>query len=86
MAIRKRVLTTAILSVFAFSLLVTGGCTKYASQDDLQNLEEAKQAAISAEKEVEKVKAQRKKLEKDLAAKEDELKKAEEELETVKNR
>jgi len=77
---------TALMVVFlALFVLGSVGCTKYASQDDLQTLKEAEQAAISAEKQKDKVIAERKGLEKELSVKQQELKDAESELEYVKN-
>jgi len=70
---------------FCLSLMAVG-CTKYASPDDLKTLEAANQAAISAEKELEKTKLERQKLEKQVTAKEAELEKAKAEFEQVKSK
>ena len=80
----RRVTAVVVTLVFAASLIMSVGCTKYASPDDLQRLEEARKAAVSAEKEVDKVKAEHKQVEQDLAKKESELKAVQEELEYVK--
>jgi len=81
----KKVIGTFVIILFSVSLLGTVGCTKYASQDDLQNLEENRQAAVSAEKDLERVKSERTQLEKERDAKKAELQDAERELERVKN-
>ena len=84
MTLLKRILTAALTLLFTISLLGAVGCTKYASQDDLNKLSEAKQAAASAEKELDKVKSTRIALEKDLQAKEKELQEVETELNSLK--
>ena len=53
----------------------TTGCTKYASQEQLKALEDAKNAALSAEKRVEELKVEKAQLEKDIAVKKQELQK-----------
>jgi len=80
----RRVTAVVVALVFAVTLIMSVGCTKYASPDDLQRLEEARKAAVSAEKEIDKVKTERKQVEQDLANKEAELKAVQEELEYVK--
>ena len=80
----RRVTAVVVTLVFAASLIMSVGCTKYAGPDDLQRLEEARKAAVSAEKEIDKVKSERKQVEQDLAKKESELKAVQEELEYVK--
>jgi len=78
---------TALAVVFVAIFIIGGtGCSKYASPDDMKKLKEAEQAAISAEKELSKTIAERQKLEQELAAKQQELKEAEAELEHVKSR
>lgn len=69
-----------------FSVLFIEGCTKYASQDDLNTLDEANNAAVSAEKELAMVEKERRQLENDLSQKEGELADAKAEFEKVKNR
>ncbi len=80
----RRVTAVVVTLVFAATLIMSVGCTKYASPDDLQQLEEARKAAVSAEKEVDKVKAERKQAEQDVANMESELKAVQDELEYVK--
>ena len=85
MLIFRKIVAMTVLLTFAVALLTVGGCTKYASQDDLNNLDEAKKAAVSAERELEGVKAQRADLEKQVQVKEAELKKKEDELQRLRN-
>jgi len=82
----KNAFIILMLVVFTSSVFFSVGCTKYASQDDLKTLDEVRQAAISAEKELDKVKSERQQLEKELVVKQQDLKNAEQELEKVKNR
>jgi len=83
--LRKAPMTgLTILLMVAF--ITVSGCTKYASQDDLQRLQEARQAALSAEKELDKLTPERKSLEEELSRKQQELLEAQQELENVKKR
>ncbi|MCF7810145.1 hypothetical protein K9N50_04060 [bacterium] len=82
----RRVTSVALALVFSFGLLSSVSCTKYASPEDLQNLDNARKAAVAAEKELDRVKAERSDVEKELAGKEAELAAAKEELELVKQR
>ena len=84
MIVIKKLVAALLAIVFIVSLFTMGGCTKYASQDDLEQLNEYKQAAVSAEKELDKVKAERQKLEEELADRKKELKEAKEEFVKVK--
>jgi len=81
-----RIVRLAIGAAFCFSLLAVGGCTKYASPDDLKKLDEANQAALSAEKQLDQTKSERMGLEKQLAAKQAELDSTKAEFEKVKTR
>ncbi len=84
--IRKMGRTALVAALIASFMFGATGCTKYASPDDMKKLKEAEQAAISAEKEQSKIVAERKKMENELAAKQQELKEAQAELEHVKSR
>ena len=81
-----RIIKITLALLLCVSMVFIGGCTKYASQNDTQKLEEARQAAGSAEKELKKVVVERQQLEDNLAQKESELAEANAELENVKNR
>ena len=76
----------AIVLSLNISLLLVVGCTKYASQEDAAKLEEVRQAAVSAEKELDQVFQEAQQLEKDLSQKESELADAKTELENIKTR
>ncbi len=73
----------SIIMLFLFAGLLLGfsvGCTKYANQEDLQLLEEQKEAAIAAEKKRDNLRMTEKpKVEKEKAGKEAELAKAQDE-------
>ena len=84
MSIYRRISSAVLALFFILSLLFVTGCTKYASQKDLDGLRESKEAAISAEKELEQVTSTRKTMEKELDAKKKELQEAESELKIVK--
>jgi len=70
----------------AFVVAVMTGCTKYASPDDLQRLEAARQAVLSAEKERDGVKDDIRKQENMIKAKDDSLQAVRNEFTTVKSR
>jgi len=72
-------------AAFCVCLMTVGGCTKYASPDDLKKLDETNRAAVSAERDLEQIKAERMKVERELAAKQKELEAAKAEFEKVKN-
>ena len=73
------------LSVFLVGLLIViGGCTKYANEEELQALENQKQAALAAEQRIEELKLEKADLEQQIAAKERELSEAQRILNEVK--
>lgn len=80
----RKIFGTFMLLLFAVSLMGTVGCTKYATEEDLRDLEEARQAAISAENEQEAIVSERVSLEKERDAKKAELEALEQELERLK--
>jgi len=71
----KRFISLLILILFLVGMFSTTGCTKYASQEQLKALEDAKNAALAAEKRVEELKVEKAQLEKDIAVKKQELQK-----------
>ena len=77
--------TLAVLFSFVL-LLCSAGCTKYADMDDLEKLDEAKQAAISAEAELNQAQAERRRMLREIEAKRQELEDAKREQEIVKQR
>ena len=82
----EKLARAVIIAAFSVSLLAVGGCTKYASPDDLKKLDEANKAAVSAEKELNQVKAQRMDLEKQVSQKQADLDAAKAEVEKLKTR
>lgn len=83
MEIPRRVTTVVTCAMLVLFVTALTSCTKYASPDDLQNLDEAKQAAQSAEKELAQMKSDRKKVEMELTETKQELSSAEAEKEAV---
>jgi len=77
-------LRVGLIVIMASLIFVIGGCTKYASEEDLAELERQKQAALAAEKKVEDLKREKADLERQLAAKERELREAQNILSQVK--
>jgi chromosome segregation ATPase len=73
-------------TVLAFGSFTLTGCTKKPSQQELGKLEEAKNAAEAAEKKLGELKAQRMALEQELEKKKEELRKAQEERDAVKQK
>ncbi|MFC1728807.1 hypothetical protein ACFL6I_00585 [candidate division KSB1 bacterium] len=65
-------------------LFALSGCTKYASEADLQELERQRQAALSAEQRVTELQREKADLERQIAAKERELQEAQRLLREVR--
>ncbi len=59
-----------LLAVLIFASFTLSGCTKYAKQEDLNNLKAAEEAALAAEKQLKVKQAERAGWEKKLAQKE----------------
>ena len=74
-------LLLGILLLAGFSIV---GCTKYATQEQLTNLDETKKAALAAEKQLEEKIAEREDWEKKVAQKEAELEEKKAEKEEIK--
>ncbi|MCP4727864.1 MAG: hypothetical protein GY863_22690 [bacterium] len=68
----------------ALTGFVFGGCTKYASEEDLQALENQKQAALSAEQRVEELKSTKTDLERQVREKQNDLNEAKRILDEVR--
>ncbi len=80
---------TARLAACAACIAVIGlsaGCARHPSKDELSKLDEAKSAAETAEKRLAELKQERVRLEADLQQKQDELKKAEDERDNIKQK
>lgn len=72
-----------LLSVLSFMFV---GCTRYANEQELKNLNDTKNAASKAEKKLSNLKEERRTLEDRLSEKENELKAAKEEKSAVETR
>jgi len=86
MAIFGKALRTSLAVAFVIGLLAVGGCTKYAGPDDLKKLDAANKAAVMAEKDLDKAKAERRSLEQKVTDKQNELNAAKSEFDAVKTR
>ncbi len=75
-----------IVALFVFSTMSFMGCTKRPNVEQLQALEEQKNAALSAENTLEEKRREKNELQSKLKQKRDELQATKEELETVKQR
>jgi len=75
-----------IVALFVFSSMFFMGCTKRPNVEQLQALEEQKNAALSAENTLEERRREKNRLQSKLNQKRSELQAAKEELETVKQR
>ncbi len=73
------------IATIAVCFLMVTGCTKYASVEDLQELEKARNAAKSAEREVRDLKAEERAMGQEVQARQDSLQAIQDELETVKS-
>lgn len=79
--------TAVIFSIALLSMvLVFGGCTKYASQDDLDALDLQRQAALSAEERVQELESEKADLEQQISQKQQELREKEDLLEQIRGR
>ena len=76
--------TVKALFVFiAVSAFLVAGCTKYANEEQMQTLEETKNAALAAEEKVEDLEAKKSDLQEKLSEKQDELEKVKQEKKKV---
>ncbi len=75
-----------IVALFVFSAFSFIGCTKHPNAEQLQALEEQKNAALSAEQTLEERRREKSRLESELNQKRKELQAAKDELELVKQR
>ncbi|HEB84338.1 MAG TPA: hypothetical protein ENI92_04980 [Bacteroidetes bacterium] len=83
---RKARWVAGVITVALALAFIGAGCTKYASEEDLKNLDTQKQAALSAEKKVGELKKEKAALESQKAQKENELGQAEAEKAKVEQR
>lgn len=82
----KRTGLIGLLLVFAVALVLGTGCTKYASEEELQQLEEQRNAALAAEQALEDCQEEVSRLERVQAEKEAELQEVRAEKQAVKRR
>ncbi len=82
----KRVISVVIIGAFLAGTLALTGCTRYANEDQLKQLEETKNAALKAEEKIKELTTEKSSLEKKVAAKKAELENVKKEKETVKER
>ncbi len=68
----KKFVGILTLTLFLAGIFTTG-CTRYASQEQMNALKDACDAATAAEKRIEELKSEKAQLERDIAAKEEEL-------------
>lgn len=85
MARGARWIILGLFSILVAGSLVLSGCTRYANEEQLNQLDETGAAAISAEENVAKLEKEKAELEAKLAKKQDELKKAQEEKAKIKS-
>jgi len=84
MRIKTRILRIGLSVILAGFLFGVSGCTKYASEEDLQALERQKQAALSAEAKIEQLNKEKADLEAKLAAKQRELAEVQKTLDQIR--
>jgi peptidoglycan hydrolase CwlO-like protein len=83
----KKIITAAILISFIVSLFGIMGCgPKYASQETMDELEEARQACASVKAEVKELEEEIENLKKEKAAKEAKVKELEKQLEKLEGK
>ncbi|MBS1261402.1 MAG: hypothetical protein MAG453_00723 [Calditrichaeota bacterium] len=82
----KRTGVFGLLLAFSLALVLGTGCTKYASEEDLQNLDRQRDAALSAEKALDDCQGEVSRLERMKAEKQAELQEAKTEKAAVQQR
>lgn len=75
----KKLVILSLIVVFAFSLLVTTGCSRHPNEKQIQAMEEARSACLAAEQKLNEVQKDRSGLESQLQMKKAELDKAQKE-------
>jgi len=82
----KKIVTLMLVTLFVMSSVSFMACTRRPNAEQLQALEEQKNAALSAESTLEEKRREKSKLESELNAKKKELQDTKAELEEVKKR
>lgn len=72
--------------IFAGTMILSVGCTRHPNEEQIRVMEEARAAALSAEKKLDQKRQERQQLEQQVAQKKQELEKAKKEREEVKKR
>jgi TolA-binding protein len=85
MARGARWIILGLFSILVAVSLVLSGCTRYANEEQLNQLDETEAAAVSAEENVAKLEKEKAELEAKLAEKQDELKQVQQEKEKIKS-
>jgi septal ring factor EnvC (AmiA/AmiB activator) len=83
MAKGARWIPVGLFSLMAASSLLLSGCSRYANEDQLQQLDESEASAQAAEDEVAKLEKEKAELQAKLAEKQDELKQVQAERERI---
>ncbi len=86
MAVWKRLTSGCLMLVIAGSFLVSTGCTRHPNEEQIRVMEEARAAALAAEKKLDETRQECDQLDKQLQAKKAELEKAKKERELIKSR
>ena len=79
----RKLVSLFLVSIFALGLI---GCTKYASQEELQQLNNLKSEVSQLEKEIKSKEQEKAKLQKEIADRDAKIKKLQEEKEKVQKR
>jgi molecular chaperone GrpE (heat shock protein) len=83
---RKAIRGVLVLTAVALLFSVMTGCSKHPNEEQLSALEETNQAALSAERQLESLQAEKANVEKQLAEKKQQLDECEAEKELVSRR
>jgi TolA-binding protein len=76
----------ALFALFIISSFFVTGCTRYAKEEQLVQLDETEASALAAEERVAELEKEKADLEKKLAEKQDELKQVQAEKEKIQNK
>ncbi|RMD97432.1 MAG: hypothetical protein D6814_09480 [Calditrichaeota bacterium] len=81
-----RVVGWALPLIFAGALIFSVGCARHPNEEQIRVMEEARAAALAAEKQLEEKRQERQQLEQQVAQKKQELEKAKQMRDQVKQR
>ncbi|MDP8228362.1 MAG: hypothetical protein P9M15_02790 [Candidatus Electryoneaceae bacterium] len=74
------------IAIMLVSILILAGCTHWADENDLAELEAAEKAVVSAERQLNTVETEKRGIERELQALEDSLREVQTELDSVRSR